>query len=167
LVLRGTQIADEVMWMNDDICFLKPTRWEEVTPLHLGPISEGFIERFKADPNPWRKGFVRAVTDLQFYGCTELFNYSTHTPYIYQRQKVAEVLTRFGIWPKIPLETIYHNFHTSGGAQIVDEKVCEPPFGNARFLNYRDEVLSPALKSALLELLPDFCPWELKIGFKP
>jgi hypothetical protein len=166
-VLQGTQVADEVMWMNDDICFLKPTRWEDVTPLHLGPITDEFVERFNTDPNPWRKGFVRAVTDLKFYGCEELFNYSTHTPYVYERQKVAEVLERFGIWPKIPLETLYHNFHASDGTCITDEKAVHPPFGDARFLNYRDEVLTPALKTTILELLPDFAPWELKAGFKP
>lgn len=165
-VQLGTQVADEVMWMNDDIAFLKPTRWEDVEPLHLGPITDEFVERFRADTNPWRKGFVRAVTDLKFFGCEDLKNYSTHSPYIYEAQKVREVLLRFGVWPKIPLETIYYNFHGIEGRPITrDDRTTEAPFGDARFLNYRDATLTPPLKDAIVAAFPDFAPWELKVRF--
>ncbi len=166
-VQQGTQVADEVLWMNDDICFLKPTRWEDIEPSHLGPIKDELLETFKKEPNSWRAGFLRAVTDLKFYGCTDLKNYSTHVPYLYQRQKVEEVLTRFGVWSKIPLETIYYNFHSIEGRPIERaDRTTEAPFGDARTLNYRDVTLTPDLKNAIAELFPDRAPWELKVPFK-
>ena len=163
---RGLQIADEVLWMNDDIVFLKDTTWDEVaTPLHLGPVDNNLMAVLRNEPNSWRKGVLRAIDSLKYRGITEPLNFSTHTPYVFQRAKALPIFREFGVWSKMPFETLYFNLHPEGAQHLAGRRTQSPEFGDAKYLNYLDPKLTPQLKTAIHDLLPDYAEWELKSKF--
>ena len=159
---RGVQAADEVLWMNDDIVLLTPVGWECFKqPFYLNRITPEFRRNFADNTNPWRAGFLRAVAALEAHGRTNLWNFSTHTPYLYKRTECIEVFRRFGIWAKIPLETLVFNWFPYEALPLGDRRALKPPFGNALFLNYTDALLTGELMDALRELLPERSAREL------
>lgn len=166
-ITRGCQLAKEVLWMNDDILFLRQTQWGDCrTPLYLRPVHEDFMVQVSPPSNPWQSGILRALADLSHHGCEEPLLFSTHTPYVFPRGQAVECFRQFGVWPKIPLEMILFNRYAKNPVQMTDERVQELPFGTAKFLNFTDKLLKPELKDAIKSLLPDFAPWELKIPFE-
>ena len=166
-LLRGVQLADEVLWMNDDILLLQPTGWEDCRrPLHFGPVTQEFLADFEARPNPWRDGFRKMVSRVRETGVAEVLNYSTHAPYRFEREKAIATIQRFGVHHKAPFEGYYFNTHAGAAAKQMDgERASELPFGDARFLNHTDARLSGKLKDAIKTMFPDFAPWELKAKF--
>lgn len=165
-LIRGLSIADEVLWMNDDTTFLKPTTWEDCRrTLYLREVGPDFIEKAGEQKNPWRAGCLKVLTRLRAEGIIEHKVFSTHTPYVYQREKAWNVLRRFGVWDKMPFELAYFHFHAVRPTLMTDERATTEDFGNAHFLNYSDGTITQALRQAVKALLPDFAPWELNAPF--
>lgn len=164
---RGTQLAEKVLWMNDDICILKPTTWEQSSiPLHLGPVGPDLYRQLDKG-NPWHRGVQRILAHMQAVGITDQFIYSTHTPYVYEREKAIACFKEYGAFDKMPLEMCYFNSYVPAGegVRITTERVQGPDFGEARYLNYTDAMLKDPLKQAIADRFPDFAPWELKRPF--
>jgi hypothetical protein len=163
---RGVQMAEKVLWMNDDILLLKPTTWADVeTQLHLGPVTKGFEKQIIDQGNVWQQGALRALAGLQHQGIKDIYNFSTHTPYVYEREKALEIFRKHGCWSKVVMETLMFGTFPGNVQPIGDRKATKLPFGNAQYLNYTDHLLTPELKSAIDALLPDFAEWELRIKF--
>lgn len=159
---KGTQIADEVMWMNDDIWFLKPCTWAEcAVPRYLRDVDPEFLNGIGEQTNPWRQGVVKVLTQLREMGVTDQKVFSTHTPYVFNREKVMEVFEKFGAWEKFPLELAVYHLHGAGAQPIGDMRTQEVPFGDATWLNCTDRHLTEAVKGALMDLLPEAAPWEV------
>ncbi len=159
---RGCQMADTVMWMNDDILLLKDTGWDDLrTPLHFGPVTKELRLDLISRPNPWRDGYLKALDLLAAEGITEPLNYSTHTPYLYRRDLAQATMEKFGVWNKIPFELAYGNFHRLGGEQCNGHRVQSVAFGDARYLNHTDLLLTEDLKAAILETFPKYAKWEV------
>jgi len=158
----GVRLARKVLWMNDDICFLKPTTWEDcAVPKYVGEIADGVLTKKEDKPNGWKVGVIKVLNKLKGMGYTDQKNYSTHTPYVYEREKALDILDEFGVFEKFPMEQAYFHIHSEGSRPLGKEQVWKPPFGDARYLGYTNDMLTPELKAALLELLPDCSPWEL------
>lgn len=160
-IIRGVQAAKEVLWMNDDICFLKPTSWEDCrTPRYLVPVGGGFRS---TGGSLWKAGVQRVLDDLTMMGCKNLKIFSTHIPYVYRRDEAVETLRTFGVFEKIPFENAYFNRYAKDPQLLGDARTRSHEFGDARFLSYSDDVLTSELKSAIEKLLPDKAPWEMPI----
>lgn len=168
---RGIQSAKQVLWMNDDIAILKPTGWDDVkTPLHLGDVYPDMPNRMVngEGANPWRRGVMRALADMdtQWYGRGDLKIYSTHTPYVYEREKALPLFRQFGVWEKIPFELIYFNAIGDPGERCTPaHRATSLPAPDARYLWYVDSSINENFKRSFRELFPDFAPWELKFPF--
>ncbi len=108
----GTQCAEQVLWMNDDIFLLadqSPADFERVPALE--DMADKLGQTLVA-PNSWRRGLGQVLMRLHHHR-KSVRNFSTHTPYLYRREKVAEIFHRFGIFYKLPFETAYHNWHAT------------------------------------------------------
>ena len=166
-VLYGTQLADKVLWMNDDICLLKPTSWGELekTTLRLEEITEETAMDWilNTEHNPWRKGLGRAAMSVIQKVGGPVYNFSTHTPYIYEREKAMEIFKTYGLWHKIPLETLYHNHFGTSSTELSTEKTQDLGDTNALFLNYTDSKLTIPLRSALEEMFNEVAIWEHRV----
>jgi hypothetical protein len=149
--------------MNDDIALLQPTGWEDLRrPFTYGPFPPELLEDFRKRPNPWRVGVLKAVEKLG----PEALNFSTHLPYLFERDKVRQIFEEFGVQHKMPLETLYYNRFGVAPKVVNGERTMEPEFGDARFLNYTDAKLGPELKAAVAAKFPEFAPWELRMPFE-
>ena len=162
----GVQLAEKVLWMNDDVVLLKDTSWDDcAVPYHLGDIQKDFLDKVLPQNNPWRAGAVQALKMLKSKGIDDHKVYSTHLPYVYERDKMVPLLEEFGVWDKMPAELLYFHTHPEGSTLLNGEKATDENFGDAMFLNYVDKTLTPELKAAIMGHLPNFSPWELKCKF--
>ena len=163
---RGVAMAEQVLWMNDDIVMLRETGWADCRrTLYLKDVGPEFLERAETQANPWREGVVRILRALAGEGIRQQRVYSTHTPYVYRREQAMEILRKYGVWEKFPMELAYFHHYAVDPVQITGERVTGLPFGDARFLNYADRSLSDALKREIAALLPDCPAWELPLNW--
>lgn len=162
-IVTGTQLAKEVLWMNDDIVMLKDCGWDDFRqPRHMGRLSEDTAkEMFHNGRNTWAKGLGRVVLSLMAGGKREVLNYSTHIPYVYEADKVIEVLKQYGVWEKMPLETAYHNHFDAQAVPVTGFKSKGIPAGDETVMNYIDSILDEGLVEFLQGRFPDPQPWEL------
>lgn len=164
---KGLQVAEKVLWMNDDIWFLKPSTWTEcAVPRYLKEVGPEFLDKAETQTNPWRRGVIHVLKKLAEMGITEQKVFSTHTPYVYEREKVLDVFAKFGVFEKMALELPYFHLHGKDPQPLGAMRTQELPFGDAMWLNCADRHLTPEMKRALTELLPEPAPWEAAIRVK-
>lgn len=121
----GTQCAEQVLWMNDDIFMLRDQSVEDYRVVPVVRDMEGSLGKTMVARNAWRRGLGQVLMRCHHHGKTTL-NYSTHTPYLYQREKVREIFDRFGIFYKIPFESAYHNWHATPHRPMNQMKAAGP-----------------------------------------
>lgn len=150
----GVQCADEILWMNDDICMLRDMGWDDIPTLHMGDLLEG-AGHLLVDGNVYRQGQGRTALVLHHHGAEAVTDYSTHTPYRWERKKAVEVLRKYGVHRKIPFETLYWNtFPDPSARPISDEKSKGHIAEDSMFLSYRDATLTDELKASIAARFP-------------
>ena len=165
-LMKGVQLADKVLWMNDDIIMANPVRWEDCErTLYLSKISPDFTKKADVQTNPWREGCLRLLRSLEAEGVTDMRVYSTHTPYVYLRDKAVSIMQKYGTWEKFPMELAYFHHHAVDPVQITWERATTLPADEALFLNYSDRTLTAILKKAIADKFTDIAPWELNVRF--
>ena len=161
-LFKGLQLAETVLWMNDDICLLKPCGWEDfATALTLGTASRERAKSKLSNRNSWRRNHAVLVNQLYLRGFPDPQDFSTHTPYLYRRDPALEVFSIYGCFHKMAFETAYFN-HTAAPCSPARGCVTSnPSHRSARFLNYSDRYLLPQFKSALMNRFPNPVPGEI------
>lgn len=166
-LVTGLQIAEEVLWCNDDQVFLKPTTWDDVRQVYyLRDIGDDFLEKATPQNNHWRAGCLHVLKQIRrAYPKKKLRVFSTHLPYLFEREKSVDVFRRFGVFEKFPMELAYYHLFAKKPKLLGDVRATDENFGDAKFLNYTDATLTPALRAAIQKLLPDYASWELPAAF--
>lgn len=161
-LIHGVQKADRVLWMNDDIFLLKPTTWEDCAPpRYVGNVDTAALGPADPQSNSWRLGVVQVLQRLLEWGYDDQKVYSTHMPYVWEREKACAVLERFGgVFDKFSMENAYFHIHSEGSCRLGQEFTQGPMLGDAQFLNVTDMLLVPELKEELKALLPEAAAWE-------
>lgn len=163
---KGIALAEQVLWMNDDITLLKDTTWEDCEKtLYLKDVPPEFLARDAPQGNTWREGVVRMLRELAKEGITEQKVFSTHTPYVFRRVLALEILRKYGVWEKFPMELAYFHHHHANLTRLTTERATGTPFGDAQFLNYADKTLTAGLKEAVKALLPETPKWEMVLSY--
>jgi hypothetical protein len=108
---------------------------------------------------------LKVLRALAGEGIKDFKVYSTHTPYVFEREKAIKVMEKYGVWEKFPMELAYFHEHSADPRRVTTEKTDRAPFGDAKFLNYSDRILSSELKEEIKKLLPNTPSWEMKINF--
>lgn len=160
--LTGLQLADEVCWMNDDICFLRETGWDDLREALTEGRLDGQVGKLLTARNIWKRGLGQAVADMmKLRPGTPVWRFATHTPFLFEREKSLEVLSRFHLPYKGSWVTTYHNYHQTPHRPCGGLKVNRLPAPKAaRYLNYNDHTLTQALKERLAALFPHPAEWE-------
>lgn len=112
-IIKAMQLAEEhspskhYIWWNDDIFLLKPTTEDDlkVGRQILGPMSPMSGLR----GNGWRKKLCRVRDTVHQYGLAPVYNFSSHTPYLFHAPAMQRVIACIGVQYKTPLETAYFN----------------------------------------------------------
>jgi hypothetical protein len=165
-LVKGTQLAKEILWMNDDIVLTNPVTWDDCrVPRFLKPTQDDWVTQIAANGNPWREGVARLIADLRLHGHTDLRMFSTHTPYVYRRDDAIQIFEKYGVWEKMPFELAYFHEFGKDPQPLNGVRAQAAPFGDALFLNYSDGLLTPELKAAIAEMLPEKMLWETSQAF--
>ena len=159
-------LADEFLWMNDDIMFLRDYSWESLRCWARGPEKNKDQIKTMCEGTGWsrRKGHVLAWCGENGYST---YDFSTHLPYMYETCHLRKILENeeldFGY--KTPVETAY------GNIVDVESRCCEKlsrhhdrhlPVDPTKydFLNYSDAADLPHVRGFLLGMFPNPCPFE-------
>lgn len=157
----GLQIAREVILTNDDFYLLKETSWDDLrVALRLGRLDVNVEERL-ASGDGWQRTLGTVCRDLQKKGRHTLWNFATHTPFLYERDKAIEVLEKFHLRYRGSFENLYHNWHGTPSRNCGKLRTRRLPAPEARFLYHHDNTLTGALKAGLRAAFPDPAPWEM------
>lgn len=143
------------IWMCDDIYFLKDTSVKDLLP---HPTIGNLSQRKDRGNGRWAKLLFSTVDMLSAVGVSPVWNYSTHTPLLYNSKAMLSYGERFPIFTGNVLhETIYYNlFDSKKPLQLKDKagfytKGLPIDLENSkyRFLNHDDRGLSLELKQAI------------------
>lgn len=164
---KACDLADEVLWMNDDIYFLKPTGWEDMVSWRRSkkPIGEKFEAELIASKNGWRSRLGQVIRKCREMGL-ETYKYSSHTPYLYETEKLRECLKIFACGYKTAIETAYGNYYQvpvhPGGDKLRRYHPGEFPLdlSRFRFFNHNDKGLGPHQRGFLQGMFPVPCRFE-------
>lgn len=158
----GLQLAEEVLWMNDDFYLLKDCGWDDFrVALTCGDLVNQ-VPRLQAGRiGDFSKGKILAAFDLIANGCPRVMNYAVHAPFLFERTKAVEILKRFHINHRGGLETLYHNWHATPNepqGELLANAL--PVKQGARTLNHRNS--GPGLETAwhMQRMFPDAGPYE-------
>lgn len=165
-LVEGLQVADEVLWCNDDTLFVNPTTWDDCRPnYYLRDVGKDFLTNARAGSNLWRAGCIHVLKKVKSLTRRKLRVFCTHVPYVFRRKEVLDVFEKFGLWEKMPVEIAVMHLHPHKTTLLDGQRVQGPEFGEAKFLNFTDPMLTPELKAAIEKEFPDFATWEVVAKF--
>lgn len=158
----------DYIWMNDDIGFMCPTVPSDLFPaIHTGPMAPNRGEA-RTEVGGWRFKLIKVRDRLAGMGLRP-FNFSTHSPYLFNADKMEMVCALFGMQYKTPLETAYFNYWSShipnrrsDNRFVRHQSKSELPldFTGRRFYNYADGGLNDLLKGFLHGMFPNPSRYE-------
>ena len=139
-MLRAFSMARRVLWINDDMYFLKDTTVDDhQVPLRFGDLVPR-IPSLLASDNRWQRGRGHLASRLHHeQGMDEIPDFSVHYPFLFERDKARAVFDHFGIWHKYPMEVAYHGLHRSVGRPADEFATFETRDApGKRWLNVQD-----------------------------
>lgn len=137
-------LSDTVVITNDDIYITQPV--QRIPVLYRGFLAEHLaMRRVRLGAPWWRESLTTTQIMLQTLGFEHPRSYELHTPFVCEKQVMAETLRRFaGITPHNPPQwrTLYGNIHQIGGTQSVDGKAyragpIQEPFHSTEDAGFR------------------------------
>lgn len=144
----GSQCAGQVLWMNDDIFLLADQSPADLAQARHLKDKRADLGKTLVAENVWRRGLGQVLMRCHHHGRGTL-DFSTHTPYLYQREKVAEIFREFGIFHKIPFETAYHNWHASPAAPCGEKSNGPHDLAEKLWINPRFLQVTPAFRAEM------------------
>ncbi len=161
---KGMQIADEVLWMNDDIYLIQPCGWNDFREAVTEGRIDDRIPRLMASKNGWSRSMAHTAIDLNHYGVGQVMRFATHTPYLFERGKSVEIFRKFSLPYKGAWETLYHGWHGTPhrkiGAMKTNSLESHRILPETIVLNHSEKNLTRDLKIAIEERFPAMAPWE-------
>lgn len=166
-ITQACDVADEILWMNDDIFLLRPHEWEDFRPWvkHGDPWGEETIVENETHGNNWRKRKGQVVRKLKEEGLTT-FDYSSHTPYLYVTGLLKAVIREFNFGYKTAFETAYGNVarvsHREGFRKLQRYHDKQLPLDTSVYdiLNYSDRGANAHVRGFLLGKFSCPSPYE-------
>lgn len=113
--------ADQVVVMNDDIFLMAPWTFRHE---NRGRIAD-FLRSGRSSGR-YRQMIEATQAILAGEGIADPLFFGVHTPTVYDRLALMEVIRRFHGQPSL-LRTIYHNLHPQPSVQVEDVKVQRWP----------------------------------------
>ena len=106
-VIAEARVPENFVWMNDDIYFINPVMLADIQTLKamedLGKIK-------RESGTPYRKNLWKTYDKLISMGIKTVWNYGTHLPFCFNKQKLAEMIDKFNMLKESYLTTtLYHN----------------------------------------------------------
>lgn len=146
----------EFIWMNDDIYFLKDSDVNDLLPHPtLGNLSQVNIRK----TGRWAKLLWDTFDLLSEAGFSPIWNFSTHTPSLYNSKQMLACAEQFPLFTgELLFEIVYYNIFRHKTPPKLQNKAgfyrkklpVDLENQNYRFLNHDDRGLSADLKQAIV-----------------
>ena len=175
VAVNAPEVTESFIWTNDDIYLMNPVSMPHILlPKVLGTLNPA------AYNGHYRAAMERTIEMLTEAGLP-LLNYGTHTPVMFEKQRLAELLPEDQTDAKtgILYTSIYFNsrkdiighpakldwrtdpFLLPVVSKSPDEKLVNELLRNKVFMNNARSGYSPWLESFLSRRFPEKCPAEL------
>lgn len=171
LVVASELVADNFILTNDDIYLFRPVTLAHVAvPKYLGLLNPA---RFKGT---YRKNMERTI-DLLEKGGKKPLNFASHTPFLFNKERVVETFEKFpelsdgalfsclyfSLVPETPILTDWKvdNWHVSVVSPNPSRSAVDKYVMNKCFVNNAVSGYSEFLEQLLQRQFPDASPYEL------
>lgn len=159
--VEALQVADEILWTNDDFYLLKQSSWRDLKRAYQRGRLDGKADKLLKSGNDWLITLGTICRDLQKKTRNyEIWDCATHTPFYFHRDKAIEILENYHLRHRPSFETLYYNHHKVPLRPVRGVSTRTLPAPNARFLFHHDKNLTGDLKTKIAEAFPDPAPWE-------
>ncbi len=163
-VLRSFELAEKVLWMNDDILLLRPTTVDEMAdPIYLDRNVIDDIPEWMQSTNKYVVGCAVIAARLHHeLGIDYLPDFVTHTHFVFDRKLARETIEHFGIWFKFPLELAYYGLSKAEGRKCTQKATIDQlDDPTMRWFNAPDsEVENQGFREWLERKFPHPSRWE-------
>ena len=167
-VMKAVELAKggEYLWMNDDIFLMQPMTFED---FRIPRRYENPMEPFngRTSDNGWWTGLWKFRDMLATMGVDPIYSFSTHTPYLFDAEKMEMTIAIFGVIGKAALETAYYNLWAEE-TQVMTDKLTffkdrAMPYDvrDMKILNVNDRGFSSdRIRGYIRGMFPNPSPWE-------
>lgn len=169
---KACDIAKEIVWWNDDIYLIKDIDWEYLRLWRRSTQQVGIKQqkqRLKST-NGWSANLGKVIERLRENGLTT-YSYVSHSPYMYDTEKLREIIPYFNFGYKSSIETAYGNIYDpplrKSGDKILryNANYFWGDIGKNKYmLNHDNAGFTPSLRYWLQTQFPNKCKYE--VGYK-
>jgi hypothetical protein len=178
LLLASDKVDDTFIYTYDDIIFVSPVDYSDITLLKADSFieSEGFIKEKSTGSRKWNNLLIHSFQYLTANN-HPTFNYETHLPRVFRKSLLQELFDR----PELQhdpflFSTLYFNMNYKSKPCLIGEPKCDMKAGvytqqnlrqiravceGKKFLNFNNNGVNPLLFRFLHELFPDKSSFEL------
>jgi hypothetical protein len=163
-----------IIWMNDDISFVKDTCWEDllnpVRRICPNQVGKRTAMKWAESSNGWRRRMGIVMQMLIERGHTT-FNFASHTPYAFEVDKLRHIFDVYGkLGYKLSVECAYYNTYLKefGGTVRIRDKYrttnvrpIPDDLRHIRFINLCDGGLGPEMKGYMQGRFPNPSKFEM------
>jgi hypothetical protein len=172
--IEHPDITDDFIWMNDDIYIINRVELWEVYMLK----AMNNLAKLDLKPkNLWYRNLIKTYEKLRQLKCST-WNYSTHLPFVYNKQKMQELIEVFDLENESYLiTTLYHNYFYPKSLPLVlnvklddmkvaayrkdfDYDLMKRFFVYKKFFNHSVHGFSDKVKRILSETFPEPSVYE-------
>lgn len=177
-VIDNEDIGEEFFWTNDDIYFINPVTYADMCLPKVHTSLDVKVRRIQGIKTVYHTDIVNTYEELLLNGYPTL-NYSTHTPFRFEKAKMQELIDRFNLLEERLLpENLYYNiYHGDELPYYLELKptnnqlfsINRPnPNWNAinenlltkKWMNNSEAGMSERVQKLLMELFPEKSRWE-------
>lgn len=174
-IIKNKRIGKNFVWMNDDIYFINPVKLTDITSLR----AIGSLDNIYRATNTVFRVNLWKTFDLLKKLHLPVWNYSTHLPFYYNKDKMLKIIKRFSMLKNSFLvATLYHNFCYPDKIPFIlnvredDIKIGiykqDPDFDQLKvymkykkFFNHSQTGYSEGIKQILIEKFPHKSSFEI------
>jgi len=141
---------EEFIWFNDDIYLLKDTTVNNIKSSNRKPLCD--MKSYKTRGGTrWQHLLWKTNDKLVFEaGVHPVYNFSTHTPYLYESDKMSWLSQRLPIFEgKVLSEMCYFNWFNVYEKDICNKDIIEFMDEKAGFYNWKDVQTIEQIKKAM------------------
>lgn len=178
-IIDDPRVSDEFLYTYDDTIFATPvykTTLRTLRRSHAEIKSEEYIRRDFPDAGAnWKTMLANTFKMLKAKGLP-CFNYETHMPRLFSKEKMLEVMEVFGLKEGNPaiVATLYYNYHFRTAPKLLtrddklkgeirqplDMKDIRQLLDAKLFVNYNDRALNEDFKTVIGNRFKDKVPFE-------
>lgn len=178
-VINHPDMPEEFFWSNDDIYFINKVTYADMCiPKVVGDLR---LKVLRINHKSVYTDDVKATYNALVAKRLPVMNYSTHLPYRFEKQKMADLIVEFDLENKrlLPENLYYNKYHADElpyylSLEVTNNimfainrpnpnwQVVELNTGTKKWMNNSEGGMSPKLQQFLKNMFPDPSPYEKK-----